>query len=372
MSDIPNTLLQVAGRLPEIIRENSSDSIIQYTDSTRITPTTLIDSSLKALPELNDVLQVTTSIYAGYYLLAVQMVVQAVIGVNVTGILGKVKPNRSVLGGVAVGASKLARLAREDYTYRLPKDALSLTPLVLPTLATESADSRQDSESAKLGRGSIESLNQDVNLAVGKTLEVLLKINNQEVSVPVNIRLNSFTATPQDMVNIASLSDPHQSGQDVRDLYMAGQIDFFDALTAKTRTQQWRKAAANDKTNHLLNESMRQSKNKFAAVVSGDMSVANISGVTVISSDTARAIEAEIGGKLSNFTIREKLLKDTATMLLVVVKPDWKAVTFYHHSIDGETSYGFSELKKGGKSTNHDIGSILEAYRQGSAPKQFF
>jgi hypothetical protein len=66
------------------------------------------------------------------------------------------------------------------------------------------------------------------------------------------------------------------------------------------------------------------------------------------------------------------MLANTGVMLLSVVDTDWKRVTIYHHSIDGASTYSFADLKRGGKSNNHDIGMVLEAFRQGQAPSKFF
>lgn len=372
-SSVPNALFDAISKLPNLVRSAKSDSLIEYTDPTRITPTTNIDKSLLAIPELQDILQVVASIYAGYYLMGVQLTINSIDGVNVLNLLDKVKPNRSPLSGAATSVTRLARLAREDYTYRLPKEDMDLKPLVLPNLATESSEAKTTrNDTSTVGKISYDAISQDSNLAVGKTLEVIANIDNRQITIPVTLRLNTFIFTPPQMVEIVANINPHMTSTDIKDLYMAGLIDLWDALTTKSAVDKWRAAAIKDKSGQIISEQKRITGNKMAAAFTGELSVSNIAAIYVISAMTARMIEQEIGGKLSNFTTREKMMKDTSVMLLVIVDPEWKRVTIYHHSIDGASSYGFNEMKRGGKSANHDIGAILEAYRQGNEPTKFF
>lgn len=377
-SSVPSALLSALARLPGFVRTAQADSIIQFTEATRITPTTTIDSSLVMVPELPDALQILASIYAGYTLLGAQLSVNSIDGVRVLNILDKLRPNRSVLNAASGGASKIGGLlARESASYSLPKNGAPIKTLAKPKLGTESYDDkktpRKDTGTyGGLGKDAVSSLSQDSNLAVGKTLELNVTSEGRQFSIPITVRLNTLTMKPQEMVDVVTNINPHMTSQEVKDLYMSGEIDLWDALTGKTAAEQWRKAAMNDKTGMILAERNRKSRNTLASALSGELTVANISGVYVVSGQTAKQIEAEIGGKLSNFQVREKLLKETSVMLLAVLDTEWKSITIYHHSIDGQTKYSFGELKRGGKTANHDIGAVLEAFRQGQAPTKFF
>ena len=403
-------LLDAVNKVSNQAATLQSKSLVQYTGSTRITPFTLVDRSLLAVPELSDALQIGSSIYGAYYLMGIQLSVNSIEGVSITRHLDKLKPTRSVKDAAFGRATKAMELARENYMYRLPMGNEPLKPLVFQdTLATENnkdkprqggvdangnpidtdgnrmydrdgllingekaAETPALVERAGYGRNNIETVTQDSNLAVGKMLEVVVNINGNPVTFPVSLRLNTFTASPAEITNVVANVDPHKSGGEIKALYQAGLIDLWDALTGKQAAKEWRKAALEDKTGTILKESNRRSGNKLSAVLSGDISYGDISGIYVISANTARQIEGVIGSKLSNFTAREKLLAKTGVMLLIVVDTDWKRVTIYHHSIDGNSSYSFADLKRGGKSNNHDLGMVLEAFRQGQAPTKFF
>lgn len=422
-------LMEVVSKLAKTAGSMQSKSLIQYTGSTRITPFTLVDRTLLASPELQDTLQILSSLYSGYYIMGVQYSVNSIDGVSVIRQLDKLRPDRATKGRAEFGQALLgaaSTLARENYKYRLPMGDDPLKPLVYPsTLGTESLREdltgkfkNIDKEKGKkfltdfekglnpnnhltgtedpldengkplkdkqgkvikgatvshgYGSKTLETISQDSNLAVGKVLELTVNIGGQQMTIPVNVRLNTFVSAPDAIVSVISNLDPRQSGREVKALYQAGLIDLWDAITAKSAVNNWRKAAIEDKTGIVLREEQRRSGNKMAAALSGETSFGDISGIYVISSQTASMIEGTIGAKLGNFRAREKLLAKTGVMLLAVMDTQWKRVTIYHHSIDGESSYSFADLKRGGKTNNHDIGMVLEAFRQGQAPTKFF
>lgn len=412
-------LMDTIAKLAKTASTMQSQSLIQYTGSTRITPFTLVDRSLLATPELQDGLQILTSLYSGYYMMGIQFSVNSIDGISVIRQLDKLRPDRASKSRdqyTSAVAGAVSNLARENYMFRLPMGDGPLKPLVYPTtLGTESSNNGQakqfltdvreglkdkskplsgtedptdadgnpvrdrngqlikgDRVSYGMGSKTIETITQDSNLAVGKLLEIQVNIGGQQMTIPVNVRLNTFNASPAEIVNIVANIDPHQTGSEVKALYQAGLIDLWDAITCKSAVNDWRKAAIKDKTGVIIREENRRSGNKMAAALSGETSFGDISGIYVISAQTANMIEGTIGGKLSNFRVREKLLANTGVMLLMVVDTQWKRMTVYHHSIDSNSSYSFADLKRGGKSNNHDIGMVLEAFRQGQAPTKFF
>lgn len=388
-------LLETVSKIAVSAAATQSKSLVQYTGSTRITPFTLIDRSLLPVPELQDILQVLSSIYTGYYLMGVQLTVNSIDGISIIRQLDRINPSRTPDASKVLNAAY--KLSRENYAYRLPTGEPLKQLVYQDTLATEAkqdltpeerkkADERRDKERAEdredrmagkiiketgIGK-SIETVTQDSNLAVGKLIDLNVTVNGQKMAIPVNVRLNTFVTSPAEITSIVANIDPHKSGKEIRALYQAGIIDLWDALSGKSAANEWRKAALKDKTGVIVSENNRRGNNKMAAALSGNSSFGDISGIYVISANTARQVEGEIGGKLSNFKTREKLLAKTGVMLLAVVETDWKRVTIYHHSLDSNSSYSFADLKRGGKSNNHDIGMVLEAFRQGQSPGKFF
>lgn len=381
-------LVEQTSKLASSIATTKSKSMVEYTGATRITPLTIVDRSLLAVPELQDGLQVLASLDAAYQMMGIQLTVNSIDGISIIRQLEKLNPNRASAGQTAARMASKYALSRENYQYRLPTGK-ELKKLNYPTtLAQESTGQTpppprdrngpppttetQNQVNSEMGRGTIDTIMQDSSLAVGKLMEVNVTVNGNRFTIPCQVRLNTFTATPTDIASIVANIDPHQSAGEVKALYQAGLINLWDALTGKSAANEWRRAAMKDKTGVIMKEHSRRSNNKMQSFLTQTPSFGDISSIYVISANTAREVEGIIGGKLSNFKTREKMLEKTGVMLLAVMDPSWKMMTIYHHSIDSESSYSFSDLKRGGKSNSHDMGMVLEAFRQGQAPAKFF
>lgn len=117
INSIENIGISSIARITDLWRGAKSDSLIDYTRTSRVEPIVLIDADCMysdALPELQ---QSLLSIFAGYYLQAVA--ISTTVGkIDVMRHLDKLNPNRSPIDSAAQSAGWL--LAQESYRYRLP------------------------------------------------------------------------------------------------------------------------------------------------------------------------------------------------------------------------------------------------------------
>lgn len=122
----PATAAQVVGRdaiamiIDRALAVNASDSLVSATQAARVEPLCLVDTDALFIDELSDVLQSMNSIFAGYYLQAIQL--ESTVGnVKVLETLEKFNPNRGrgrdsligsahnlVMGGIATGQHAIA------------------------------------------------------------------------------------------------------------------------------------------------------------------------------------------------------------------------------------------------------------------------
>ncbi len=100
----PATAAQVVGRdaiamlIDRAMAVNSSDSLISFTQAARVEPNVLVDTDALHVEELHDILQSLQSIFAGYYLQAIQL--DSTIGnVKVMETLNRFNPNGGSSGG---------------------------------------------------------------------------------------------------------------------------------------------------------------------------------------------------------------------------------------------------------------------------------
>ena len=121
------------GQLGDTITRMGSKSLIEYTQSTRVEPIVLLDTSCIHLPYIEDVLKVVNSLFAAYYLQAVAISVN-VGRVDTVRLLDRLNPNRSVGNALATVIGD----AFESDSLQLPR----LDRDVISSIESDSIDSR--------------------------------------------------------------------------------------------------------------------------------------------------------------------------------------------------------------------------------------
>ena len=98
-------------------------------------------------------------------------------------------------------------------------------------------------------------------------------------------------------------------------------------------------------------------------------SVATASNIVLMSSDTARQLEVEIGGRLKDASLRQRMFDKTYLMILVVIDPDYKMVRFYYDGISTHTELSFNDVKNLNKNGAMDVGEVLRTLQLGQSPR---
>ena len=116
-NELSNLGLSAIRRITDLWRGAKSDSLIDYTQVTRVEPIALIDADCLYLDLLPEVQQSMLSIFAGYYLQAVA--ISTTVGkIEVHRHLDKLNPKRNPVDSAADTAGWL--LATENYKFALP------------------------------------------------------------------------------------------------------------------------------------------------------------------------------------------------------------------------------------------------------------
>lgn len=393
-----NTTLDIISRMPAFARAATSGSLIEFTQPTRVEPIVLMDDSVVYLPYTRDLLQVLNNLFAAYYLQAVALLVN-VGDINVVDLLDQVNPTRSLSHNVVRGLAATA-LAMEDidsYTYGLPEpggkiglehfgmtsvEARGTLDKGANALGADLKDYIGDTHGG-LGRDSVKLAMEVNNLATGKLLAVDIQSGEHKASIPVMVRLIVTTAPSDGVKRILKIGYKKLTMKERFHAWRAGQLSFIkDIMFCQDLIDSHKKGLISDKTGFYATSVNRSNINKAStmagyaapAIVAGirkkqhlsgsGASVSNASNIIVISENTKRAFEREIGSKLDNFKTRETIFKTTYSMILVVIDPEWEGVTIYHRSISTPTTLTAKDLKiSAGKST--DIGELLKMYQMG-------
>lgn len=394
-----------AGAVAGKVMASTPQSLAAFTKSARIAPYVLIEEPLRQQPYISDILHAATSIYAGYYLTAVSLLGD-VSGVSVLEKLDRINPNRP-MDALGRSGKRLMSMTTEDFKLGLPfkgrphvkgswgysqeshrfmpEPLLAMEAKVTETTVevtvgeTTNADgstttkttTRQPEDvinSPGLNRDTLLAAKEASSLAVGKLLEVRMVIDGQQLTVPTMVTLFPNTSDSESFAHILSL---HEQAQSVRERWhdwRSGNISFWsDFVMMRDIIKKHRRVLVKDKSGYYAAVS-RQSRNHRVASILDTPSLAEASNILVFTTTCARRAEAVIGGKLSDFGVREAVFEKTQAMIMFVVDRDREMVKIYHSGIEMANELSVRELKVANKNTGPDVAEILKAYQLGNAP----
>lgn len=394
-----------AGAVAGKVMASTPQSLAAFTKSARIAPYVLIEEPLRQQPYISDILHAATSIYAGYYLTAVSLLGD-VSGVSVLEKLDRINPNRP-MDALGRSGKRLMSMTTEDFKLGLPfkgrphvkgswgysqeshrfmpEPLLAMEAKVTETTVevtvgeTTNADgstttkttTRQPEDvinSPGLNRDTLLAAKEASSLAVGKLLEVRMVIDGQQLTVPTMVTLFPNTSDSESFAHILSL---HEQAHSVRERWhdwRSGNISFWsDFVMMRDIIKKHRRVLVKDKSGYYAAVS-RQSRNHRVASILDTPSLAEASNILVFTTTCARRAEAVIGGKLSDFGVREAVFEKTQAMIMFVVDRDREMVKIYHSGIEMANELSVRELKVANKNTGPDVAEILKAYQLGNAP----
>lgn len=401
-----------AGAVAGKVMASTPQSLAAFTKSARIAPYVLIEEPLRQQPYISDILHAATSIYAGYYLTAVSLLGD-VSGVSVLEKLDRINPNRP-MDALGRSGRRLMSMTTEDFKLGLPfkgrphvkgswgysqeshrfmpepllameakvtETTVSSTATTTPldnggrstttqtkTTVTAPDDPVEPIHSPGLSRDTLLAAKEASSLAVGKLLEVRMVIDGQQLTVPTMVTLFPNTSDSESFAHILSL---HEQAHSVRERWhdwRSGNISFWsDFVMMRDIIKKHRRVLVKDKSGYYAAVS-RQSRNHRVASILDTPSLAEASNILVFTSTCARRVEAVIGGKLSDFGVREAVFEKTQAMIMFVVDRDREMVKIYHSGIEMANELSVRELKVANKNTGPDVAEILKAYQLGNAP----
>ncbi len=112
----------------------------------------------------------------------------------------------------------------------------------------------------------------------------------------------------------------------------------------------------------------RINNSRVYSALSGNISLAGISAIVVLSDEDENEIQRHIGGKLTNEKTREIVFDNTSAMMIVVVSEAWERVTIYIRDTSTYSQSSFDSFKGSADKGNNNIGDILKSLTAGQAP----
>ena len=325
----------------------------------RIEPMMLVEQSLQSQPYMEDVSKLALSVFTGYYMQAVSMLMN-VGRIDTLKVFDTLNPERSVAPSI-----KDYVWSQEAYADGLPTMSAFSQRQEQGLLASlEAFDPGAAEQGAAVVDDMTKKLYEAENLAVGKLINVELKDGDEKVKLPVIIRLLPAAMNGRSLTHIFTAGGRDSWGERF-ELARAGLIrPIKDLFFGIDMLDEHRRALMND-TSGAYNKILdRRRENARKAILSGKVSAADASNIAVITADTAKEIGRGLYGDLKNKAVRDKVFDNSYLLLLLVVNEKWEKVTVYHRGLDVSTEYTFKEIKGAEKGKGQDITEIFKFLNQ--------
>ena len=347
-------------------------SISDVSKIARIEPITLVSSSLSSTKELYNVLHGVLNIYAAYYLQAVGILSAQLADVRILKILDKINPDRDVKTLLTSGYIAAESFVNSTLTLKNCKYGF---PVPGTTVATEHIF--DEDEGTHLGT-SIQRLEtfEKLGSAVGKVVEVKFKTRPadsksvaDETTIPVVVKLDTMII-PSDVLSTILVSNKNEITLGSRfEQAIRGRISFIkDFILCSDLIKTQKKTMIKDPTGAYAALLKRINNSRIYSALSGNISLAGVSSIVVISDEDENLIQRFIGGKLTNEQTRDIVFDNTSAMMIVVVSEAWERVTIYIRDTSSYSQSSFDAFKGSADKGNNNIGDILKSLTAGQAP----
>ena len=405
--------LSILKKYPKVARAATSNSMTQYTKSTRSEPITMIDTGLSSMEQLPDLMMTLTSIYAAMYAQSFSIAINQEIGdIKVLQTLDQINPNRSKMEGVLALASGLS-VSSESSSLTLPDyrntgakpipsitfEAIEVAPsnrnlhgLIVNKHDTYDSEDVIDEKTGKpvldskgnvvrrkvnkealpdspSSKADVEAITKFMsNLSTGILFEVTVEADHRKVSIPISVRLLANKMAPDIMVSLFTAAVKNRTAKERYREWRAGGLSLWnDVILCKDILRENRKNLIKDSSGMFSEVLRRKSTNQIVGALSGNPSISQISNILIVSTETMDLFERDTSKKIKNPTTRELIFNNTQTLILAVVNRNRETVTLYYHDISVPTTVTFRDLKgSGGKGGAPDVMEIIKAFQMGN------
>ena len=353
-------------------------SLADISKIARVEPITLISSNLTGTKELYTILHGALNIYAAYYLQAVSILSAQLSDVRILKILDKTNPDRDLKTLLTSGYT-----AYEDYketSKNIKTLSLENCKFKLPMLKSDSKELSMEAfgdepENVLSNTTKRVETFEKLGAAVGKVIEVEFNVRSdsdsrgQSISMPVVVKLDNMII-PSEVIQgiVTSNKDEIRLGSRFQDA-ISGRIGFVkDFLLCSDLIKTQKKTMIKDPTGYYSQLLKRINNSRLYSALSGNISLAGISSIVVLSEEDEQEIQRQIGGKLTNQKTRDIVFDNTSAMMIMVVDKEWERVSIYIRDVDGFAQNSFDDFKVMSSAANNNIGDILKAFSLSSPP----
>lgn len=210
--------------------------------------------------------------------------------------------------------------------------------------------------------GSVPNLNEYTPLAVGRTVEASVMLDGTQVTFPLNFRQVPMPISSNDLQTIFEAARP-EDGMFARFMmWRAGELTNPEFLMGTDQIKKEFNIRKNDMSGYYAEATDRAAKNRKAALTTGIASVNTQANTIVMSADTARNIELELGVRFDGNGIA-KIRKAVLANTIVVCDEGMGIFTFYSSATNIPEVYTRKEITVASKKdTSMDLQSLMKMF----------
>jgi hypothetical protein len=361
---------------------SSISSLADITKPLRVEPITIIDQSIADQPYVLDLLKLGVSLYAGYYLQAVNMVF-GVGKIDTLKVFDTLNPERSGASALGFENFRSAVYATETYANGLPaleafaqpvrqgliaeysEEKYAAQQVALEAFGGKDDDYDQKGDKAPvhgMKSGDSQKVYEAENLAIGKLLNVEVKSGNESAKLPVMIKLIP-AVVPSDTITHIFTAGGRDTWAHRLFLVKSGQIKLWrDFVMGQDMIDAHMTALMTDKSGVYKTILDRRRNNVSQAIQSGRLSLADASNIAIISTTTMKKAANTLYAKIDDVNVRKKFFDNSYLLMLMAVDERWNRVTIYHRGVDLASSWRIDDIKVAEKSKGQDITEIFKMF----------
>lgn len=348
------------------IKNAGTNDLITLTKVCRMEPLVLVDDRLRLEPSMPDVLQVITSLIAGYYIQTFA-VLGKIDGIDVIGTLDKLNPARTGIGLNSLEENQRTQSHRVGNGNGIGFYSIGLEAMDDDAKADDQVE-KDGTVSYKTDKNTVSEITQITNLAVGKMIKVTMSANGKSVEIPITIRVKPITTDQDTIVATLALGSNKNTTKQRWMRFRAGELSFSNMLFGDDVIAQHKSVLIKDKSGFYAEVVRRAQGNAKKGILSGNLSLATDSNVIIITAETALKTSRELGGSLDDFAIREQVFKTIHCNILIIIDQNRGMITFHYRGERIGNKMSLQDIKMANKGTGPDIMSIFSAFQENRIP----
>lgn len=379
--EVMSTVLTAAKSMAQI------SSLADISKPLRVEPVTIIDQQIADQPYIQDLMKLSVSLFAGYYLQAVNMVF-GVGKIETLKVFDALNPERSGISAIGIENFRSAVFAPETYANGIPSLEAFKQPVREGLLAEYDEGKYQASlemaapaaqtpggkpakqDSQKQDKEPLQAMSSSdggkiyeaENLAIGKLINVNVNANGNKATLPVTIKLIP-AVVPSDTITHIFTAGGRDTWAHRYFLVKTGQIKFWkDFVMGQDMIDAHMKALMTDKTGVYKTIMDRRRNNVAKAVQTGRLSLADASNIAIVSASTMKKSANALYAKIDDLSARKAFFDNSYLLMLMMVDERYNRVTIFHRGVDLAASYRIDEIKVAEKSKGQDITEIFKMF----------